>query len=126
MKHLVICILLTVLSLNLSAACDWKTIQKIEGGYRYSSECHIQVGKEIKENKLRIDLVDKLKKTITLKDLYIEKSNERVELWKEATYKIENRLIKHDKYARKNDWILFGGGILTTILTGWALGQLNN
>ena len=56
---------------------------------------------------------------------YVLSQSDRIELWRDTTYKLEDRLIKHDKYAKKNDWLLFGGGILTTILTGWAIGQVN-
>lgn len=77
----------------------------------------------MQEQKLREEQVSKLNDSIKLKDLAITKADERIELWKDTTYKLEDRLIKHDKYARKNDWMLFGGGILTTILTGWAIGQ---
>jgi len=124
MKHFALCILLMVLTQQSTiASCDFSTLVKSNGFYQYSVDCHIKVGKTIQENELRVEQVEKLNKVITLKDLAISKSSERIDLWKSTSYKLEDRLLKHDAMSRKNDWVLFGGGVLTTILAGWALGQ---
>lgn len=109
---------------SASAGCDWSSIKKEGSEYIYSKECHIAVGESVKTGVLKTDQIDKLKKSIEFKDIALSKSIERVELWKETSYKMEDRLIKHDKYAKNSGWIMFGGGILTTILTAWAVGQV--
>lgn len=111
------------LSQNALGACDWSTIKKVDSIYHYTKECNLEVGRLVQEAEKRRQQVDKLNKSIELKDLAIDKAEQRVELWKNTSYKLEDRLIKHDKWSKRNDWILFGGGMLTAILTGWAIGQ---
>ena len=114
-----------LLPLTALADCNWSSTEKVAGKHSYSKDCHIEVGKLVKEQKQRVEQVAKLNKSLTLKDLAISKQSARIDLWRDTSYKLEDRLIKHDRYAKKNDWLLFGGGILTTILTGWAIGQVN-
>lgn len=122
---MILCTLSIALSVqSASASCDWSSIEKVVDKYAYSKECHIEVGRLVKTDKLKKEQVELLKKNITFKDIALSKSNERVELWKETSYKMEDRLIKYDKYVKNSGWIMFGGGILTTILTAWAVGQV--
>jgi len=106
-----------------SLACDWSTIKKVGNIYQYSKECNLAVGKLVRDSKLSQERTDKLNKALDLKDLALSKSDERIVLWRKTSYKLEDRLIKHDKYSSAKGWLLFGSGILTTILTGWAIGQ---
>ena len=122
---LTLCTLLTVLSIqSASAGCNWASITKSGSEYLYSKECHVEVGESVKKGILKTEQIGKLKQSIEFKDIALSKSTERVELWKKTSFKMEDRLIKHDKYAKNSGWVMFGGGILTTLLTAWAVGQV--
>ena len=112
--------------INVSfAKCDWSTITKADGIYLYSVSCHKEVGKLVKEQKLRREQVAKLNKAISLKDLSINKAEERIVNWRDTTYVLEKRLQTQRKWSRYNDWMYFGGGIFMTVLSAWAIGQVN-
>ncbi len=124
MNKLFYTVLAILLTLQVAVAdCDWKTIEKTENGYLYNKDCHVQVGKLVKEAKLRKEQVAELSKTITLKDLAMTKANERIDLWRDTSFKLEERIIKQRKWSSYNDYLYFGGGVVMTILAGWALGQ---
>lgn len=119
-------IMCMIVSINLSYAdCNWSSIEEVEGGYLYSTDCHIKVGKLVKESKLREEQVKELNKTIELKDLSLSKANERIDNWRNTTYELEDRIMKQRKWSIYNDYLYFGGGIALTILSAWAFGQVN-
>lgn len=123
---------MTVLLVNPAIACDWKTIRKVgDSGYLYSADCHKSVGQlknkaeELeKANSERQKQVEKLGKTIELKDLALDKADQRIINWRNETYNQHDRLLRQQKLAKYNDWLYFGGGIAVTILSVWAAGQL--
>lgn len=133
MKRLMLCIMLTVSLVGQSALanCDFSTIKKVDSGYLYSSECHGEVGK-IKKAKEALEKaseerkkqVDKLTESIKLKDLALDTADERIMNWRMESYEQHERLLKQRKYEKYNDWMYFGGGILVTVLSVWAAGQI--
>jgi hypothetical protein len=114
-------------------ACDWsKDIKKENGKYTYTSSCHAKVGVLIKENdnfKLALSerkkQVEKLDKSLELKDLALQKADKRVMNWREESYNQHQRLIKQQKLSRYNEYFYFGGGVFFTALSVWAAGKLN-
>jgi len=68
--------------------------------------------------------VDRLSKSITLKDLALDKADQRMMNWRDESYNQHERLLKQQKLAKYNDWLYFGGGIGLTILSVWAAGQI--
>lgn len=126
MKKLISTILIVSCLSNVALAdCDFSTVTKLEdGSYKYSKECHIKVG----EMKRDLDIANKqvklLNDSLELKDLALSKSNERIALWMDTTYKLEDRLNKIDELRSKNNWIYFGLGAVFTGLAVWGAGQL--
>ena len=119
-KLFYIVILFSFLTHCIAAECDWKTIEEKDGKFIYSKECNIKVGQLVKEMALKDEQIVKLNKVIELKDLMILKGDERIELWRATTYKLEDRLISQDKWSNRKDWLYFAGGIIVTIAVGVA------
>lgn len=127
MKTIVIIITIWTLLLQSAFAgkCDWSKDIKREGDkFIYTPYCHNEVGlmvKDIKDYKIQ---VNELEKTIEMKDLVIEKADERIELWRKQSYNQYERLQKAYKWQdAENKWY-FVGGVVLTVLSVWAAGQL--
>lgn len=99
-------------------------IKKVNNGYLYTKECHKEIGKIVKQNTLRQEQIDELKKTITLKDLAVNTHIKRVDMWRDTSYNLENRIHKIQRWKKWNDWTFFAIGVLTTSAAVWGAGQL--
>jgi hypothetical protein len=126
--------LLTVslISHSVLASCDPKSNEHVYKStsynpprYVYSIDCHIEFGRLIEVEKKRKEQVDHLEKSITLKDLAINTSNKRVELWKKTTYKIEDKLVRLEKNNNRLKWMYFGLGILIMAGATYGASKLN-
>lgn len=107
------------------SACDFKTeIKKVEGGYLYSKKCHIKVGKIKKENELRKIQVSELTEALKLKNLALEKSEERTLIWKETAFKLEDRILKIERYDKWSGWVKFGLGVVTTGVAAYTANKV--
>jgi len=107
------------------ASCNPKQIKRQSSGkYLYPVDCHIEFGKLRLVEQERVKQVAQLKKSIELKDLAIDKSNERIELWQKSTYRVEDRLLKVEKNTERLKWIYLGLGIVVTGAAVWGAGQL--
>ena len=126
MKNLISFVVgITMLSNIALADCDYsKVISLPDGTYLYSKELHICVGTMKRDLGIAQQQITDLNQALTLKDLAIKKTEDRVNLWMDTTYKLEDRLNKIDELSRKNDWMYFGLGVVTTGLAVWGAGQL--
>ena len=108
------------------AKCDFsKDIEKHgEDRYSYTKDCHKEVGRLVTVEIKRAEQVEKLEKVIELKDLTIVKSHERMEMWKDTTFKLEDRVNLIDDSRSTNQWLYFGLGVLTMSAAVWGAGQL--
>jgi energy-coupling factor transporter transmembrane protein EcfT len=115
-----------------SFACNWNTDIQLQGSkFLYTASCHKLVGDTVKkarglekaESERQVQ-VNKLSETITLKDLALDKADQRMMSWRDESYNQHERLLKQQKYAKWNDWLYFGGGVALTVLSVWAAGQL--
>jgi len=131
MKNLIVCMAMIGLLTNSAISCDWSTIKKQDSEYVYSADCHKEVGKLVgkvekleRANLERQKEAESLNKAIELKDLALNKADERIMNWRNETYNQHERLLRQEKLAKYNDWLYFGGGVGLTILSVWASGQL--
>lgn len=107
------------------AECKWATgIKKTEGGYLYSDECHGRVGLLVKDMDDLNKEVESLRKTIDLKNLALDKADERVMLWRKESYEQFQYLQAQQELARKNETLWFVLGIVVTGAAVWGAGQL--
>lgn len=105
------------------AECDWKTGVTQQGdNFLYNKDCHLKVGQLVEESKLREEQVAKLNKTIELKDLMIAQSEARVELWRNTSYKLEDKYLSQQKWDNLNRWVYLGLGIALTVAAGFTIG----
>lgn len=112
---------------NLALAdCDFSTgiTRNEDGSYRYSKECHTKVGVMKQDLQVAQEQLEGYKKAIELKDLALVKTEQRVQLWTDTTFKLEDRITKIDELQSKNNILYFGLGVVFTGLAVWGAGQL--
>ena len=129
MKHLIVCIVMMVslVSQTVLASCNPKDIKKdtSTGSYIYPVDCHVEFGQLKQDEEERKKQISHLKESIKLKDLAIDTSNSRIELWQNTTYKMEDRLLKIERNNDRMKWIYFGLGILVMTGATYGASQLN-
>lgn len=106
------------------ADCKWADIKKVEGGYLYSESCHGRVGVLVKDLEDREIEVVNLRKGLELKDLALQKSDERIMLWRDESYEQFERLKKQSELTNRNQYLWFVLGIVVTGTAVWSAGQL--
>lgn len=117
--------LVFLISFNSFAACDFKTgIKEVDGQFVYSKDCHLEVGRLVKEEKQRDEQVGELKKAIELKDLALDKADQRVMLWRKETYEQHKYLERQQTMSEYQKWIYFGLGVAVSGFAVWGAGQL--
>lgn len=107
------------------ADCQFSTgITKLsDNSFSYTKECHIYVGQMVQDlEKLKLQN-DKLFQAIDLKDKALNKADERADLWREASFKLEDRINTIDKMRQTNSWLYFGLGALTFLAAGYVSAQ---
>lgn len=127
MKSIVSILLAVCIFSNAALAdCDFST--GITPGpnktFIYSEECHKKVGQMAQDLKTKDAQIADLNKAITLKDLALTKADERTQLWMDTSDKLQDRVTKIDEVYKKNEWLYFGLGVLTTFAAGYAAAQL--
>lgn len=126
MKKLISAALICLtLSSTAMAECNFATdIEVMADGRRiYSKECHIKVGEMKRDIGLLTTQVADYQKVIELKDLALTKANERADLWMNTSFKLQDRMNVIDEMKSKNQWLMFGLGVLTTGVAAYALNQ---
>lgn len=107
------------------ATCNPKDIKEQPNGtYVYPVDCHVDYGRLRQNEEARKKQVEHLKESIKLKDLALDYSNRRIETWQNATYKVEDRLIRLEKNNSKMNWVYFGLGVIVMGGAVWGAGQL--
>ena len=109
------------------ASCDFSRGIKpnTDGTYTYSKACHLKVGSLVKENQDQIKATDDLNKAIQLKDLALQKSDQRATMWEDTSSKMEDRLSKIDSLEKSNTVIYFALGALTVLGAGFMASSFN-
>jgi hypothetical protein len=117
MKKLMCLILL--FSLNVNADCVWKTgiTPGPNNTFIYNQACHEAVGALVKSN---ADLTQALQ----LKDLALQTSDQRTQLWTKTAEDEQTRLMTVNSDQSKSNWLYFGLGCLTVIATGFMTARL--
>lgn len=117
---------LALFSSTCFAECDFSTgaVRQADGTYQYTKECHIKVGELVQGAKIKDEQIQDYKKAIELKDLTIQKADQRTQLWIDTSMKLEDNIQKIQSYRGRNEWIYFGLGALTVFAAGMAAAQL--
>lgn len=125
MKKLITALMISILlPWQALAACDFKTgITKVDGGYLYTTECHVAVGQMQYDLGVAKNQVSLLTKSLELKDLAITKSDARADMWQTVSFKMEDRVNAIDQQRTMNNWMYFGLGVLTVFVAGYAARQ---
>ena len=128
MQKILISFILFTLFSNFSFAdskCDWSQIKALpDGGYEYNSQLNLCVGQLVQNQQIQQQQLTDLNKAIQLKDLALTASDQRATLWNNTASNMENRLQKIDTETKKNDWLFFGLGVLTTVGAGFMAASL--
>lgn len=124
MKKIILLFTFLVTTQLIASECNWNSITEKDSKYIYTPECHLKVGELIKEEKKREKQVEELKKSIELKELALDISDQRIMKWRNEAYSQNQALERSYKYSKYNDLLYFGLGIVTTSLAVWGAGQL--
>jgi uncharacterized protein YdeI (BOF family) len=125
MKKIAIFLIVFLISAQALAVCDSTDIKKNEdGSYTYGKECHVLVGKTFKELEIRKEQVKEMEKSILFRDSLTIKLEQQSQLWMDTSFKLNDKIQTYEKYRNDNQWLVFGAGVLTVVLSGWALGQV--
>ncbi len=127
-KFLIALIIVSLLPISSFAECDFtngKGVNKVEGGYLYSPECHVAVGQMKYDLGVKDLQLDKLTKALDLKDLAITKADQRADMWMNTAYKLEDRINAIDSMRQSNQYIVFGLGMLAMFAATYAASQLH-
>lgn len=118
--------IMTIMLTNIALAdCDYsKIVNNSDGTYTYSKELHLCVGTMRRDLGIAQQQITDLNQALTLKDLAIKKTEDRVNLWMDTSYKLEERVNKIDELQKKNEWLYFGLGVAATIGSGFMAAQL--
>jgi hypothetical protein len=121
----VISVVVLLTSFAHATDCKWADgVKPVDNGYLYTKECHGRVGILVKDNDdLNIEVAN-LRKSIDLKNLALDKADERIILWRNESYEQFDRLQKQIEASKKNDMLWFALGIVVTGAAVWGAGQL--
>jgi len=124
-KFLYVLTVLSFVSTTSFGDCDWTTIKKNEDGtYTYSEQLHLCVGALVQDNQVKAQQITDLTSAISMKDLAIQASDKRADLWMGTSSKLEDRVQKLDSMQKHNEALYFALGIVTTIATGFVIAKL--
>lgn len=125
MKPLLSSFLLATLVGNFSFAnCDFSKIKKLDDNYLYSKELHICVGELKRDLSISKSQNEKLLQAIVLKDLVIDKTESRANLWEKTSSQLENRINSIDNARQKDRYLYFGLGVLSVLGASYVASQL--
>ena len=110
------------------AGCDFATIQKTQGGYLYSAECHVQVGVLVESNRLLTQEVAELRQGAEKLQLAYNYLNTDRDQWRDSALKVGEKFDRYQGLSSTQNSIFLGlgvaGGIALTVLSVWAAGEL--
>jgi hypothetical protein len=127
MKKLISLILVFCFVTNSAlATCDFSTgiTPGPNDNFTYSRECHIAVGQLVEDGKAKDAQIADLSKAIQLKDLAIQASDQRTQLWIDTTGKLQNTLNSVNSMSNTNELLMFGLGALTVFGAGFMAAKL--
>jgi hypothetical protein len=109
------------------ASCDFsKDIRSNpDGSFTYSRACHIEAGKAINSVSIMEERILGLEKKLELKDLMITRYDDRAQLWMDTSFKLNDRLQTYESLKATDRWTSFGLGVIMTVVSVWAAGQIN-
>lgn len=129
-KNLFIYLLISnylILTNLYSNECNFKTGIKhnpTNNTYIYTKECHLKVGELVIENTEYETKFKDLNDAITLKDLVIEKEEQRIKLYQDNYFKLEDRVMNIEKVNKWENRLYFISGILLMVGAGFLVGQV--
>lgn len=113
------------LTTSAFAECDYsKIIHNENGTYTYSKELHVCVGQMKQDLETATTQLGEYKKAIELKDLAISKADQRSQLWMDTSDKLQTRLNAVADMSNKNQWLMFGLGVVTALGAGYVASQV--
>lgn len=122
MRHLLLFTL--ICNVGYGNTCNWKTIVKVDNYFKYPASCHLEVGRLVKTEKLRVKQVGVMTEEIRLKDLQIKVEVNRAQLWRKATIDMEGHYSRQRAVSEVQRYIWFGLGVLATGAAVYGAGRI--
>lgn len=121
MKKALISLMISILIFSnfAHADCDFSIgISPLpDGRFAYSKDCHLKVGELVQSEATKDKQIADLTQAIQLKDLAIDKADQRVHLWMDTSFKLEDDLGKVQNLQSGNNHLWFGLGVAATVLS---------
>lgn len=126
-KILIAFMIFLVIRSSALANCNWDTgVQKIDAThYSYSLDCHLAVDVLYKQNILKDQQIVDLNKAFTLKDLALQESEKRADMWQATSLKLTDEINKYESLRKSSEIEYYAAGILTVAISAWAIGQVH-
>lgn len=123
--HLNLFLILCVVCNSVFGTCDWTQIKKnADNTYTYTEALHLCVGNLVQDNKVKEQQISDLTQAISLKDLTIQKSDARANMWMDTSVKLEDRFDKVESMQKTNTLLTIGGTVLAVVLVGSMTARL--
>jgi hypothetical protein len=118
-------VVISFFSVNALADCDFsKGITALpDGNYEYTKECNLAVGQMKQDLDVKTKQNLDLNSALSLKDLAIQKSDQRANLWMDTSFKLEDNITKYDSLRSKNEWLYFGLGFIAASVAMYAVAR---
>jgi hypothetical protein len=111
----------TTVTTNDGTVCDFsKIVKNKDGTFTYPENLHKCVGKIINDGKAKDAKIADQKKAIDLYTLTIQTDEQRIQNWIQTSTNLEGRVEKVNDLEKKNEWLYFGLGVLTTAAAAYA------
>lgn len=106
---------------NDGTVCDFsKTVHNTDGSVTYPANLHNCVGKVVQDNATKDKQIAEYKQAISLYQVTIQTDEQRIQNWIQTSINLESRVEKINDLEKKNEWLYFGLGVLTTGIAAYA------
>lgn len=119
MKKLISSLIIISFASNVAFAnCDFSKgiTENPDHTYTYTEVCHLQVGLNSKKLELSLLQIKDLREALIAESEALKIANQRVELWKATSNKLEVKVNQMEELKSRNEKLYFIGGFLLGIL----------
>lgn len=124
MKKLISALLLLSFTSPVFADCNLaKDIVVTQSEAVYTLECHRLVGKTFMDNEDRKKVIAGYEQLLPLQKQELALANQRADLWESTSVDLKKDVDSIRSASQYNGYIMFGAGVVTTLLSAYLFRQ---